>query len=119
MRNKMSASVVLTDLDNTLYDWVDIWYKSFKAMLDQLVEESGVSGETLVKDFKQIHEKHGTSEYALAIEELPSLKAKSAEADWATRFEVAIRATDPRARRRRAFTPELWKLWKLLKTSIR
>ncbi len=30
MSNKRAISVVITDLDNTLYDWVDLWYKSFK-----------------------------------------------------------------------------------------
>lgn len=92
MKNKSIVSVVITDLDNTLYDWVDIWYKSFKAMLDQLVKESGIDQETLIKDFKAVHEKHGTSEYAFSIEELLSLKAKYGETDLTTRFEAAIQA---------------------------
>ena len=92
MKNKGTVSVVITDLDNTLYDWVDLWYRSFKAMLDQLVKESGVAQEVLIKEFKGVHEKHGTSEYAFSIEELPSLKAKYGEADLATRFEASIQS---------------------------
>jgi len=103
MKNKGTVSVVITDLDNTLYDWVDVWYKSFKAMLDQLVKESGVDQETLIKEFKGIHEKHGTSEYAFSIEELPSLKARYGEADLATRFEAAIQSY--RSARKEAMRP--------------
>lgn len=89
---KQAISVVITDLDNTLFDWVDIWYRSFKAMLDRLVQESGLSEETLVREFKAVHEKHGTSEYAFSIQEVPSLREKYPEEDLARRFEEAIRA---------------------------
>ncbi len=36
---------VITDLDNTLFDWLAPWYAPFRAMLDVLVEESGVPEE--------------------------------------------------------------------------
>jgi phosphoglycolate phosphatase-like HAD superfamily hydrolase len=89
---KQTITVLITDLDNTLFDWVDIWYKSFKAMLDQLVVESGVSEDLLLREFKTVHEKHGTSEYAFSIEELPSLQKKYPDEDLAKRFEGAISA---------------------------
>ena len=34
-------SVVITDLDNTLFDWFEIWYQSFTALLDCLAKDSG------------------------------------------------------------------------------
>jgi FMN phosphatase YigB (HAD superfamily) len=89
---KQTVSIVITDLDNTLYDWVDLWHKSFKAMLDRLVLDSGVPEETLIQDFKKVHEQHGTSEYAFAIQELPSLQAKYPGEDLAKRFDEAIHA---------------------------
>ena len=43
-KEKKTISVVITDLDNTLYDWVDIWYKSFKYRLEKILEKVQVSG---------------------------------------------------------------------------
>jgi phosphoglycolate phosphatase len=83
---------VVVDLDNTLFDWVDIWYRSFKAMLDVLVRESGVAEEILIRDFKGVHKKHGTSEYAFSIEELPALQEMYPGEDLRTRFAGAVEA---------------------------
>lgn len=89
---KHTISVVITDLDNTLFDWVDFWYQSFSAMLAQLVVDSGVPEETLLREFKAVHERHGTSEYAFSIEELPSLRDKYPGEDLAKKFEASIQA---------------------------
>jgi phosphoglycolate phosphatase len=89
---KRVVSVVVVDLDNTLFDWVDIWYRSFKAMLDVLVRESGVAEEILIRDFKGVHKKHGTSEYAFSIEELPALQEMYPGEDLRTRFAGAVEA---------------------------
>lgn len=34
----MKKTVLITDLDNTLFDWFSIWYNSFNAMLNKVVE---------------------------------------------------------------------------------
>lgn len=87
---KKTVSVVITDLDNTLFDWVNIWHVSFKAMLDRLARDSGIGEDILKTEFKKIHEKYGTSEYAFSIEELPSLRTKYAGEDLAKKFRGAI-----------------------------
>lgn len=73
---KPRVTAVITDLDNTLYDWVAMWSASFPPMLQVLVEQSGVPRETLEREARDIHRQHRTSEYAFLIESLPSLKAK-------------------------------------------
>lgn len=85
-------SVLITDLDNTLFDWVEIWYRPFKAMLDRLAADSLISHEVLERDFKEVHQRHGTSEYAFAIEELRSLNAKHPGENLTERYEAAIDA---------------------------
>lgn len=85
-------SVVITDLDNTLFDWVEIWYRPFKAMLDDLASDSGVSHEILERDFKEVHQRHGTSEYAFAIQELRSLIGRHPGEDLTKRYAAAIEA---------------------------
>jgi FMN phosphatase YigB (HAD superfamily) len=92
---KQRVSTVITDLDNTLFDWVSIWYQSFNAMLIRLVEESGVEQEVLEADFQRVFQRHRTSEYAFAIEELESLRAKHPGEDLAKRYASAIHAFNP------------------------
>lgn len=70
---KKYIDLVVTDLDNTLYDWFEFWYHSFGALLDRLVADSGIAREVLLREIKQVHERHQTSEYAFLVQELPSL----------------------------------------------
>ncbi len=87
---KSNKWLIITDLDNTLFDWFEIWYLPFKAMLDELVVESGLSQEVLEKDFREVYQRHGTSEYAFAIEELPSLRKQHRGQDPAILYKGAI-----------------------------
>ena len=73
---KPTKTVLITDLDNTLYDWFNIWYNSFNGMLNKVIEISGIDKETLVNEIKPVHEKYGTAEYAFVLEKLPSLQKK-------------------------------------------
>jgi len=89
---KKPISVVITDLDDTLWDWVGMWYRAFKAMLDKLVEASGVPRDQLLGDFKKVYTHHGTSEYAFALQELPSLQRKHPGQDIPGIYAEAIQA---------------------------
>jgi len=106
-------TALITDLDNTLFDWADIWYKCFSAMLDEIVRISGLPRETLIPEIQAIHQKYGTSEYSFLIEELPSLrpllKGKQATEMFAPAIEAFSRrqcgrhaSTQARGRRRRS-----------------
>jgi phosphoglycolate phosphatase len=68
---------VVTDLDNTLWDWFVPWYESFSAMLDRLSEMSGVPQGVLETEIRAVHQLRGTSEYSNLLNELPSLIARS------------------------------------------
>ncbi len=67
-------SVVITDLDNTIYNWVDFYVPSFLAMVKELSSLTGMTEETLKASFKRLHEQYGTSEYSFAVLELDILK---------------------------------------------
>ena len=67
-------TALITDLDNTLFDWVELWLNCFSAMLDQIIEISGIPRERLLPEIAAVHQKHGTSEYSFLIEEIPSLQ---------------------------------------------
>jgi FMN phosphatase YigB (HAD superfamily) len=89
---KPQISLLVTDLDNTLYDWVEMWYKAFESMLGQLVEISGVSRETLEPEIQKIYQRHRTTEYAFLIEEIPSLRKKHPKEDLTIVYKDAINA---------------------------
>ncbi len=86
------VSVVITDLDNTLFDWFEVWHSSFSAMLAVIVNKSGLSERTLLPEIKAIHQQHGTSEYAFLIENIPSLRAKHPNEDLTKVYAEAIEA---------------------------
>jgi phosphoglycolate phosphatase-like HAD superfamily hydrolase len=69
-------SLLITDLDNTLYDWVTYYARSFRALVDGLIEELGVDREELLDEFKAVHQRHGDSEYPLTVFELPSVQRR-------------------------------------------
>ncbi len=68
-------SAVIFDVDNTLYDFTDFYNPAMTAMIDRIVEKSGIEKDQIIKEFRAIHQREGTSEYVFAIQELPSLKA--------------------------------------------
>ncbi|HEY6329917.1 MAG TPA: HAD family hydrolase [Blastocatellia bacterium] len=99
--------LVITDLDNTIYDWVDFYVPSFNAMVRELSVLTGLDEPSLRQSFKRVHQAHRTSEYAFSIEELDVL----AEADrgLTTREILAKYATAIDAfRRTRAATLRLY-----------
>ncbi len=86
-------------MDNTLFDWLEMWHAAFGAMLERLTAESGVARETLERELYALHQRYGTTEYAFAIQELPSLRAGHPTEDLTARYASAIEAY--RAARRR------------------
>jgi phosphoglycolate phosphatase-like HAD superfamily hydrolase len=66
--------VLITDVDNTLLDWQELWYQTFSAMIEQVLSISGVDREVLYAQCSAVHQKYGTSEYSQLLEELPCLQ---------------------------------------------
>lgn len=86
-------SVLITDLDNTLFDWFTVWYESFNAMLIQTSKISNIPIEILKPEIRKIHQKHGTAEYAFVLEEMPSMLSKYKDRDTIIRtLDEAIHA---------------------------
>ena len=86
------VSTVVLDLDNTLWDWVHIWHSTFSAELDVLLRLSGINREVLLSEIREVHQRHGTSEYAFLIEELPGLQALHPGEDLTVIYGEAIQA---------------------------
>ena len=71
--------VLITDLDNTLWDWFAAWHESFVGMLDRLSELSDVPRDVLETEIRAVHQLRGTSEYSNLLNELPSLSARDSD----------------------------------------
>jgi phosphoglycolate phosphatase-like HAD superfamily hydrolase len=91
---KPSVSLLVTDLDNTLWDWVEIWYRSFSALLKGIARISGIPQAQLEPEIRQIHQLRGTAEYSYLISEMPSLrKLHGPNADLKAIYRDAIEAS--------------------------
>lgn len=69
------VSLLVTDLDNTLYDWFDVWHASYEALLHALAHASRVPRSLLEREIRTVHQRRRTSEYTYLLDELPSLRA--------------------------------------------
>jgi FMN phosphatase YigB (HAD superfamily) len=60
---------VITDLDNTLYSWVNYIVPALEAMVDSLCRSTGFPRIRIVQSLKEVYERYGTNDYAFAIQE--------------------------------------------------
>ena len=70
---KHKIKLVVTDFDNTLYDWFEGWYAYFSIVLDNISILSGVEKEKIKVEIRRVHQKYGTSEYSHLLDELNTI----------------------------------------------
>ena len=75
----MRRKLLLTDIDNTLYDWGAFFAPSFRAMVHALVRELALPEDQLYGEFKKVFARHGSLDYAFLIQELDSVRTLSVE----------------------------------------
>jgi phosphoglycolate phosphatase-like HAD superfamily hydrolase len=71
MRKKINC--VITDLDDTLWDWLEMWYNSFNPYFNNIKSKFEKDEKDLLNDFKSLHQKYHTSEISFAYNELITL----------------------------------------------
>lgn len=72
----MSEKLLITDLDNTLYDWVTFFTASFRSMVEELTLLLDLPEQVILDEFKVIHQRYGNSEQPFAVLELPALQRR-------------------------------------------
>lgn len=70
---KDQINCVITDLDNTIWDWFSMWYESFNPYLNRISKEFDIDLDVLKEDFKRIHQKYGSTEASYIYSELESI----------------------------------------------
>jgi phosphoglycolate phosphatase len=73
--------LVITDLDNTLYDWVTFFVQSFYDMLSVATGLLGADEEQLVRELRVVHQRHHNSEHPFALLETDIVKRTWPDAD--------------------------------------
>jgi phosphoglycolate phosphatase-like HAD superfamily hydrolase len=73
MTAKRKVNFVVTDLDDTIWDWLKMWHNSFEPYLQRISSEFNIDIEVLKNDFKKIHQKYGSSEFSFVFKELETL----------------------------------------------
>ncbi|WP_426409364.1 HAD family hydrolase [Bradyrhizobium ganzhouense] len=69
-----AISLVITDLDNTVYDWLAAFVPAFYAMVEVAAPLIGVSKDVLLDELKAVHQRHGDSEHPFALLETQSVQ---------------------------------------------
>ena len=72
-----NVTLLICDLDNTLYDWVSYFVPSFYAMVDKVVEllECDQNGqEQLLDDLRKVHQKYNDLEHPFSLLEARKIR---------------------------------------------
>jgi phosphoglycolate phosphatase len=70
----MNKPLLVCDLDNTLYDWVEYFVTAFYSMVDEAVRITGCSRERLLDDFRAVHKEHRDSEHPFSLLETQTVQ---------------------------------------------
>ena len=77
--DKHKINLVVTDLDDTIWAWLNMWYNSFEPYLNRISTELDIDLTTLKKSFKILHQKYHSSETSFAYNELDCLSSLQKE----------------------------------------
>ena len=101
-------TLLVCDLDNTLYDWVGYFVPSFYAMVDVAVEILDCDREQLLDDFKRVHQRHHDSEHPFALLETEIVRSRYQEKnrrELAEVFDPAFHAFNSERKKRLQLYP--------------
>lgn len=70
---KKRVNLVVTDLDDTLWDWLLMWHSSFEPYINRISSEFEIPLADLKQDFRNLHTSYGTTESSYIYKELKLL----------------------------------------------
>ena len=79
--SRPKISLLICDLDNTLWPWFDMWYAGFVPLIDGLQTLLNIDRQQLLTEIQSVHRQKGTSEYHFLIQELPCVRRQFARLD--------------------------------------
>lgn len=88
-QEKPKITLLVCDLDNTLYDWVTYFASSFGAMVDSAVDRLGLNRELLLSELQEVHRFHRNSEHPFAL-----MEAKCVQSEIFSRYGRPVTVAD-------------------------
>lgn len=88
---KPNIKLLITDLDNTLWDWFEAWQMAFTGLLSDLVDITGLTPDEVETAIRKVHQTRGASEYLLLVEELSIVQELLGKEKSYTQLEEVIR----------------------------
>lgn len=73
MSPSASIKLFVTDIDNTLFDWVHYYVTSFMAMMQDVATSIGAPLPVVLQESRDVFAVHGSIEYPFVVQELPSV----------------------------------------------
>ncbi|WP_028805917.1 HAD family hydrolase [Streptomyces sp. 142MFCol3.1] len=70
---RSSRVVLVTDLDNTLYDFAAYYEAGISALVAELEARLAIDSSTVTEKLRDVFTRHGSIEYPFAVEELPEV----------------------------------------------
>src|SRR5690348_8536444 len=77
--SRSPISLVIIDLDNTVYDWLTAFVPAFYAMVREAAPLIGIDEDELLDDLQVVHRKHGDSEHPFALLETRAVQRTFAQ----------------------------------------
>lgn len=68
-----NIKLLITDLDNTLYDWVTYFSASFYTMVEEVGKQLNISPEVLLPEFQKVHRFYEDTEQPFSITEVETI----------------------------------------------
>jgi FMN phosphatase YigB (HAD superfamily) len=99
---RSTVRLLVTDLDNTLYDWVTFFAESFSAMVEAAVQLLDVDRDALLDQLRDVHRRYHNSEHPFALLETEAVRQRFADlsrAEQAERLNDAFHAFNTARRR--------------------
>lgn len=75
-----STRLVILDLDNTLYDWVEFYVPSLLDMATAVARALEIRQEDVLDELRDVYREHGSLEYAFAVQRTRSIRELSPHA---------------------------------------
>lgn len=75
MTGTSRTALIVTDIDNTVFDWVTYYVRSFSALLREVEAITKIPYLKLASESQDVFTRHGSIEYPFLIQELPSVVA--------------------------------------------
>lgn len=75
----MKRVLLITDLDNTIYNFMDYFAPTFRGMVHALARTMKIDETLLIQEFREVFKKHHSIEYPFAVQELDSVKDRDIE----------------------------------------